>query len=705
MTRYLRGCILALLAAWFLLTGYHTIHQILDWYSPLPLMDYWRIVQDLPEYSAFHLAPFWRQHNEHRIIFPELVDALDMLLWHGRMVLPLIVSFLCYLGVWGVLVWALYARGVMSWPLREMALLLAAAVMFWPGSGAVLATPFQLQFTLLQASVAVAFAMLAKLKETGRNRYAVALIIAAVVATFSSAQGMLAWPLLLAGAILLRVSVRQCAAIAVCGGAAIGAFLIGYRSTGNLHLAAIFLHFAYTLQFLGAYLGMPFATFFEPEFGMRVGVWAMAVFVVCLLFAVISGRWKTRAGIVLLGAYLYVLASTLLTAAGRMDFTDPQFINAKQARYITVPLAAWGTLIVLVIWLLSQTKLKPLAMPITAVAAIAAFAGLTKAQPFIERAAQDFADTQIAALMLRNNIEDGPNLRTVFPDPQFITQRLPLLREKHLSLYVHGPDKWLGQDLKSLWPFFRPAPGEITRVYPVEGGLEIYGWSDSPYLRLDEHAVLFFDQNGKVAGYGKRPRAGFPLNFGTWNTPAELAFVGFVKVTPAIQTLTAYVWTTPHKTLHRMGEPFTIPNFTPASVETTGPPLEGVVWQPGLGGFHANGVLESVENGASPVGPIYGSWGDGFTGELSSTEFTVPANHCIVLPLIHGASAYGQSVQLRDADTKKVIADLPMFDGGTFWQRWRIQIPAESMRAVVFASDRGEENNQWLALGAPAACR
>jgi len=73
--------------------------------------------------------------------------------------------------------------------------------------------------------------------------------------------------------------------------------------------------------------------------------------------------------------------------------------------------------------------------------------------------------------------------------------------------------------------------------------------------------------------------------------------------------------------------------------------------------------------------------------------------------VLHGLSAYGQSVKLMDAHTKAVIAAAPMFDGRSIWERWRIGIPPSVQRVFVFAKDAGEGGNQWIAVGGPAACR
>jgi hypothetical protein len=190
------------------------------------------------------------------------------------------------------------------------------------------------------------------------------------------------------------------------------------------------------------------------------------------------------------------------------------------------------------------------------------------------------------------------------------------------------------------------------------------------------------------------------MGFGAWETPPALAFMGFVRSSHDAGPLTAWVWAHPNKTLHRMGDPIQIPDMSVAA--ESGAPVAGVTWEMDFG-FHLNGQLVSDENGPAPAGPIYGSFGSNKTGELRSNDFVAP-DHCLVLPVLHGLSAYGQSVQVMDAETKALIAAAPMFDGQSVWERWRISIPPGVRRVFVFAQDAGEGGTQWVAVGAPSAC-
>ncbi len=102
--------VIFLLTAWLAFSWFETIHRILRYYNPLPTWDYWRVAESIQSYESFDFRILWRQHNEHRIIFPEIVFAADMLFLHGRELLPLALSFLCYFATWIVLAWAFWSE-------------------------------------------------------------------------------------------------------------------------------------------------------------------------------------------------------------------------------------------------------------------------------------------------------------------------------------------------------------------------------------------------------------------------------------------------------------------------------------------------------------------------------------------------------------------------------------------------------------------
>src|SRR5579884_2515035 len=63
---------LAVVAALFVTNWAVTLRAIHDLYLTIPFWDYWRVPQHLSDIQHFDFRFLWSQHNEHRIVFPEI---------------------------------------------------------------------------------------------------------------------------------------------------------------------------------------------------------------------------------------------------------------------------------------------------------------------------------------------------------------------------------------------------------------------------------------------------------------------------------------------------------------------------------------------------------------------------------------------------------------------------------------------------------
>jgi hypothetical protein len=293
-----------LLGAWLLFNGVRTAQHIFGFYTPLPIRDYWAIVAHLPHYQSFHLGVLWEQHNEHRIVFPEIIFAADMLLAHGRMLLPLLLSAISYIATWVILSSAVVfdfhvlrnahnghgldappkdlassslSGGARSVPCalpkvdRAIAALLSGVLAFFETTAMVLAVPFLLQWTLMQFAVVSSLLFVSCLKHRQSEFYLWSAIGAATLASFSSVCGLLLWPLVILIASLLGLAGRRLIILTSAAVLNFTVFFIGYRFPAKLALWRLVAHPIYTLQFLASYVSMPFGAVKDPVFGISVG--------------------------------------------------------------------------------------------------------------------------------------------------------------------------------------------------------------------------------------------------------------------------------------------------------------------------------------------------------------------------------------------------------------------------------------------------
>lgn len=694
------------LSAWLAFTWFETLQRTMRYYTPLPVWDYWRTAAFLPLYQAFDFGVLWRQHNDHRIVFPELVFAADYLLLHGRQLLPLSISFLCYLGNWIVLGWAFGSDDSVARPVRSIGILLAGIIIGWQGSAAVLADTFLLQWTLLQFAVLLSLAFLARLKETAATADLIAVIACAVVATYSSANGVMLWPILLAAAWLLSVGKRQVIAIGIAAALSIGAYFIGYHFTGNSSIGNLFRHPLYSIEFIGAYLSMPLGAIKSTEFGVLVGLISLGIVILLAITAVRKPLLVSRAGVVLFGSYIFLLLTAVLTAAGRMDPSDRIFFAAKATRYLAVPLISWGVFILLCLWLSSRLHWR-FAAPyaIALVVAVLLLLGLPKLRWWLQGSDQDRAKAQLAALAIELGLQDGGVDLGVFLDSQSVSVWAAGLRKNDLSVFYQAHSKWLGHAAGGFAPLRESVvPGEITYTFPVLNGVEVAGWADESELRRRTGWILLVNENGQIAGFGRKLPAGFPGFFDNPRTPPALGWAGFINLSYATKYFSAYV--IDRRGLFPIQGSAPVPEVQVIAWQTAGPQIQGIGWQMDPK-WTPNNLPPHAALGQGPSGPIYGSWSgdDRNTGRIMSSVFPAPANGCLVLPVLQGPRAGGLSTSLMDSDTNQILASVPFQNTAKQWVFWRLPFPPSVRHLRIVAEDKGKDWGEWLAIGNPSQCK
>ncbi len=652
------------------------------------------------------LRVFLGQHNEHRIICQEVVFVLDILFFRGRQILPLTVSFLCYFGVWVVLARTFLSESMIALDLRWMAVLLAGIVIGFKASAAALATAFQLQWTFLELSAVLAFASLARLAITSRNIYLAGAILASAVATYSSANGLLLWPLLLAAGLLLRLKRQQIFFIVASGLVFGGLFFVGYRSPNRLNLANFFLHPFYALGFIGSYLSMPFGDIKSLNFGAYVGVSSLAIAIVLAVVAKRDRLLLSPVGIVLFGWYVFALMSVVLTAAGRMAPNDPSFADAKAPRYCIFPLVTWAVLILITVWISARRNWR-IAPPVAIILFCLLLFGLAapKLKWWFQRVGDRYASEQLSALSVEDGLLERLLLRKTFPQAEFLFPLISYLRENHLSVFADDRRKWLGQPATRFGRKVRePAAGQVSYVFPLQSGLEVVGWVDQSDRSHPPQWLLLTNEKDRIVGFARKLPAGFPQHLRSSNVAYSLGWVGFVNFQYTGLVYSAYV--IDNSSLIPIPGSFSAPQVSSVSPNELGPVLPGIHWQTSAT-WTLNGIPPLTTFGVNPPGNVYSSWSGSslHTGQLVSNTFATPSNGCLILPVFPGPYIGGQSVELMDADNNQIVGRAPMQEGQLLWEFWRFAFPPSVKHVRVVANDQGVGWGQWTAISDPVACR
>jgi hypothetical protein len=631
-------------------------------YTAAPLSDYWRIVANIPRYEHFDLPELWEQHNEHRIIFPEIAMAADYLLFRGLGILPLALGFAFQALTIAVYAWVFRpARSHLRW----FTVLLACGLAGWPGMALFLGHPFLVLWLFLQIGVVTALAALPR---------SIGLAIAgAVLATYSAANGMLIWPILILAAVVLQSGRRRIAILAVSGVFFTGLYFAGYHPRLNPYPGLLFKEPVYAMKWIAAYLSLPFG-----YIGAQAGLWIGFTGIGLLLSLIFLARRKPQpAAVLFLGAALFVAGSAVLAAGGRMvpDRAVPS--TELDIRFVSQPLWFWLSLFFAVAVAKWNWKI---AAPVSILLAIL----ISATHPWIGGQLPAFQNNQLASLALETAVPDASVIsQTLYYEPELVEQQADKLRKRRLSVFAAGRFEWLGRRATSIFREIdaNPAPGEVTSTTLVDGGMRIAGWAAA-----NRSDIIFVNENGVIAGLGGRIGAG-------WAGYANLE----------IPSKSLRIYGIADGRMAAIGAPVPMPEAFSISFSRMGQLLSGVGWIPD-GAWSQFAV--SPELGGQPYGVVFGTWNPKkkAQGRMITEPFDAPPGNCIVINAGHGAPVTGQTIQLIDGATQATIATLPISDADQIWRLWRVAVPAGVRSLKIVADDRSSNSTAWLGLGHPARC-
>jgi hypothetical protein len=246
-------------------------------------------------------------------------------------------------------------------------------------------------------------------------------------------------------------------------------------------------------------------------------------------------------------------------------------------------------------------------------------------------------------------------------------------------------------------------PGEINYTFPVEHGVQVVGWADVSAARGPFRWLLLIDDQKRIVGFGEWLPAGFPSELRTAITPTQEAWVGFINSASAHSHSSVRAAIVTRKGLVPLQGVANTSAIEAVSPLEIGPALPKVVWRSD-GLAPPPGVRQAPKYGWLPGEPAYQIPPHG-SGRMLSSPFDAPTKGCVVVPILHGRFTRGLSAHLLDADSGKLLAELPFRDGDELWSAWRVRFPGEVKHLQIAATDDGRDFFQWIAVSAPLECR
>jgi hypothetical protein len=689
-------------------TIFYTARAIRLDYTPVPIWDSWRSVQFVDKLLKFDLAHFWVQHNEHRIIFPEMFFALDYIFLHGRQILPAACNVVCQFVQLGILWWLLKKMTDVPLAIRLTLGLCCGLLMTTAMQVQGILGTFLIQWYLSQAAAALSLLFLWLSASAGRISRLVLSIAAAIVVTYSSGNGMVLWPVLVLMAVLLRLPKGRIAAVTVAGILSIAVYFVGYKFLGQGRTAILLAHPFYATWFVGVYLGVP-VSYYSARLGGFAGLAGLVSVIAAVIAAMRQRRSNDPALTVAAGVCLFIAGSALIAAYGRMEPDDPGFGTAMAARYISVPLTYWANLVVATAWLAMRLpRLRRVALHVVTAGfvAVVLVAVVARQQAYERIFAAQQAHGHESGIALEAGIDDSDTIRVIFPDPQFVRETMPAIQQRRLSIFAPGHQDWIGRQLNRAF-LAGPADlcsGSIDNLSTVTGGYRAAGWAIDRRADRAAENIALTNSAGTIVGIGETRPGGYPgaMVGPTVRSKPEWDWIGYARADTKSRTLQAYAIVNHGQTACALGSPRPVPHGTPINPSLVGAPIH-VQWKADpawtLNGFHP-----SVGSLTGQI--LYGSYSgnDANEGSLVSAPFATTGVTCLALPIAHGPSVGGQSVRLVDAGTGKTIESIPLSLMGGSWQYWAVD-SLESSKLQIVAEDKGNQWGQWVAVGEPHSCK
>ncbi len=528
-------------------------YLVISTYSSLPHWDEWALFDHLARNQGWSLNWLWAQHNEHRILLPKIFFLLDVYWFRGTQTFLLLSIFLVQL----------LQITLLSASLRILVGLRDAAWRIGTGFiGFCIACPtqyenlvwgFQLQFVIPAAMATLAILSLLMFyhssdDDRGNARWVWLLlcVVAAMAATWSLANGMLLWPLLLFTALILRMRRSTVAALLIAGAANVGLYFFHYHRPAPDSGTIPALHsLGNSMEYVAVYFGSTFVRHSSGKIALIAGSVGIAV-----AFVIIARAFRRRRNGSLFQLQLSLLmalciATAAITASGRLHLGLEQ---ASASRYQTFALLFWCCL--------GLSLLSGLAQRATLNGGLTAYAGfclllmlgfgtqfrlpLTDAQWHQLRLKQ-------VSLALMTGVHDPVVLADAYPYPDVVIRSAEYMKRQRLSIFAGKQYSQLGQPITSAYQL--PAPSTCSgyvsssQLLPSDRGqgLRLTGFAwDGESQRPAKNVIAVED--GVIAGFGTSVSIPLGANHVTPQAdPTRYGWAAFVRDVHAGERVDLYV--------------------------------------------------------------------------------------------------------------------------------------------------------------------
>ena len=698
-------------------------------YFPIPLSDGWdewnRYLAQGRNYSSYLFA----QHNEHRIAVQRIFLIIDRYVFHARSSFILVCISLVQ-ALTGFCLWRLFQlSGVFSRVTTVVFSCFILCCLFAGQQFNNLTWAFQLQFVAVYCTAVASILALERAAERlaageAAGRYVALTFLFAILSTYSMANGLLIWPVLVVLSLWFGMRPQYPAALGTATLLMATLYLRGYHSPGQTAdpATSVIHHLPLLLAFAATYLGSPLDSLATlvlkqaglPGDGPRVvcaavfgAVGALTVPVLAAVLWIRRGRARL-AQVALLHVLFFGLITACLVGMGRLNFP---LVEAMTSRYVTPAMVFWISLVSLV-WSLAagtgkyprsgQRTLGYAGLVLVMVFGIALHQGSWIQYSEVYAIGAGRAESAIVA-----DVFDPQAWISAFHTPTAIFGAVDYLRANKLSVFTEDWTTWTGTPVTPRFTIdHRPGTclGNFDEAVLVPSALKpgsmVSGWAWDLKTGRGPETIVLADDAGQVAGVARNilPRGDVITAVPAVQT-IKVGWRGYIAGV-GTRPITAYLLESDGRSLCSVG---TLPT---GYVVKESPFNELAEQVPGvtvaLHGWTKNGYYP--DSGLPPVaGEVYGSWSgsDANTGTLQFGPFRVANQLALEIPLYAGPRNGGLMVKVVNVKTGDLIAALSPPPLRSHWWAWHIDLPPTALDLEIIAEDQGRGWGEWQAIGAP----
>jgi hypothetical protein len=477
------------------------VRVIVDGYSPVPYADLWGLLSFVERglRGDFGLSDLWAQWNEHRFFVARIHLLVDYRFFEGTNVylfVSIATSCLLLAGTFAAAVWF----DTRDW-LLALGTLSVAGTSALPLAGLenlTLAVQVSFVQVFLWATVSVlAVVMAARSTVTSRQALGSGVAaIAAITATYSLANGLLTWVVVVLLAVVLRLERRCTAALVTVGLITTATYLWHYQLIGERSYSDPVALAHYVVVYLGA---AP-----TPTPGIAAVVGAAGLILLLLLCGLV---WLDRFGHSILvpfgaGVAAFIALTAAQTATGRVDLGVSQ---ALASRYSIASYTFWLGLFV-GFFPLVRERLRSVSLAVPGYLAGAAVVALVisyGALPPSSELRSFVVGREATVVAYRTGVEDL--FSSSIPGLRFgpgVTSALRFMEHEKLGPWSPGG---MVDAMRVTGPSNRTdreCLGQLDSKTSVPGGTRLQGWIAPPAGETSSPDLVVLDAAGRRIGLG-----------------------------------------------------------------------------------------------------------------------------------------------------------------------------------------------------------